>query len=192
MCNMAHPRFFDLVTLGSNYRGNVHMQTAQLSASDSNLNWPADWDGVNRRAETEDRRSYSFKTLKHQVLAPQRNAGRRIEDRRFPVLDRFDNGLFTLAMTLLCLSILDSIFTLTLIANGGTEVNPFMNAMLNISLWAFAGVKMFLTAVPAVLLVATANVKLFGLFRSRTILASAVGFYAGLIFYEISLLSLIY
>ena len=168
------------------------MITAQETSSNPGSVIPNAWNGVNRRMQTDDRRSYSFKTLKHQVIAPRRNVGRRVEDRRFPVLDRFEAGLFTLAMSLLCLSIMDSIFTLTLIANGGSEVNPFMNAMLNISVWAFAGVKMLLTAVPAVLLVATANLKFFGLFRSRTVLATAVGFYAGLICYEIALLSLIY
>lgn len=168
------------------------MTTAQISVTESNLHQPNGWDGVNRRFETDDRRVYSLKTLKHQALAPRRNAGRRTEDRRFPVLDRFEPGLFTLAMCLLCLSILDSIFTLTLISHGGTEENPFMNAMLEISVWAFAGVKMLLTAVPAVLLVATANLKFFGLFRARTILGAAVGLYAGLIVYEIALLSTIY
>ena len=168
------------------------MSTPQITAAPSNLDWSNDWDGENRRTATNDRRKYSLKTLQHQIIAPQRYAGRRVEDRRFPVLDQFETGLFTLAMTLLCLSILDSIFTLTLIANGGTEVNPFMNAMLNISVWAFAGVKMALTAIPAVVLVATANLKIFGLFRARVILAGAVGLYAGLIVYELALLSLIY
>jgi len=168
------------------------MPTAQIPAMNSPLDQSVDWDGVNRRLETDDRRHYSLKTLKHQAFSPRRNTGRRTEDRRFPVLDRFEAGLFTLAMSLLCLSILDSMFTLTLISHGGTEENPFMNAMLNISVWAFAGVKMILTAVPAILLVATANLKFYGLFRSRTILAMAVGMYAGLIVYEIALLSQIY
>jgi len=152
---------------------------------------PKAWDGVERRDASDDRREYTFTTLKHQILSPRRTAGRRREDRRFPVLDHFESGLFTLAMTLLCLSIMDSMFTLTLIAHGGTEVNPFMNAMLSISVWAFMGSKMLLTAIPAVILVATANVKLFGLLRARSILAVAVGLYAGLICYELALLRLI-
>ena len=151
----------------------------------------ADWDGVNRRIATAERREYSMATLKHQVLSPRRNAGRRREDRKFPMLDRFDSGLFTLAMSLLCLSILDSMFTLTLIAHGGSEVNPFMNAMLQINVWVFMATKMFLTAVPAVLLVATANLKVFGVVRCRSVLAIAVGMYAGLIVYELALLSLV-
>lgn len=149
------------------------------------------WDGVNRRESDADRRSYSFRTFKHQIVAPQRFQARRKPDRIFPVLDRFEAGLFTLAMSLLCLSIMDSMFTLTLIAHGGEEVNPFMLAMLNINVWTFMGVKMLLTAIPAVVLVATANLKVFGLIRARAALGGAVGMYAGLIVYELALLTLI-
>jgi len=150
-----------------------------------------EWDGVERREVKNDRRHYSLSTFKHQITAPRRTQGRRKEDRRFPVLDRFETGLFTLAMSLLCLSIMDAMFTLTLISHGGTEVNPFMNAMLGVSVWAFVAVKMLLTAIPAVVLVATSNLVVFGVIRVRMILAAAVGMYAGLIVYELALLSLI-
>lgn len=149
------------------------------------------WDGLNRRQSDEDRRQYSLRTFMHQVKSPRRFAGRRKTDRKFAVLDRFDAGLFTMAMTLLCLSIMDSMFTLTLIAHGGEEVNPFMNAMLQINVWTFMGVKMALTAIPAVVLVATSNLKVFGIIRARSALGAAVGMYAGLIVYELALLSLI-
>lgn len=167
------------------------MQTIKTINAVDTGSLTADWDGVNRRQAVSERRHYSMATLKYQVMSPRRSAGRRSEDRKFPVLDRFDSGLFTLAMSLLCLSILDSMFTLTLISHGGTEVNPFMNAMLQINVWAFMATKMFLTAVPAVLLVATANLKVFGIVRSRSVLALAVGMYAGLIVYELALLSLV-
>jgi len=167
------------------------MQATNLMNGTNSTPLAADWDGVDRRDDTDDRREYSLSTLKHQILTPRRNAGRRSVDRKFPMLDRFDSGLFTLAMSLLCLSILDSMFTLTLIAHGGSEVNPFMNAMLQISVWAFMATKMLLTAVPAVLLVATANLKVFGIIRCRSLLGMAVGMYAGLIVYELALLSLI-
>jgi len=150
---------------------------------------PAEWDSAERRESAEDRRHYTFNTMKYQVLKPQRFTARRSGERSFPILDRFDSGLFTMAMLLLCLSITDSMFTLTLIANGGSEVNPFMNMLLGYSVWAFAGVKMILTAVPIILLVATCNIKLYGFVRARSILAAAVGMYSGLIVYEVALLS---
>jgi len=148
------------------------------------------WNGENRR-EKADRRTYSLKTLYQCIRSPRRFNGRRSTDRRFAVLDRFESGLAFLAIGLVILSIMDSVFTLTLIAHGGTEVNPFMNWMLQQSISAFVGVKMLLTAIPAVLLVATGNLKVFGRFRARSILAAALGLYCGLIVYELGLLSLI-
>ena len=111
-------------------------------------------------------------------------------DRRYPLLDRFDSGMVTMAILLMLLSITDSVFTLTLIARGGTEVNPFMNALLQHSVWAFTAVKMLLTAVPAIILVATGNLMLFKRWRARSILAAMVGLYLGLIGYELVLLSI--
>lgn len=150
-----------------------------------------EWDGVNRRNDTE-RRNYSLKTLLQCVSSPRRFNGRRRTDRRFPVMDRFESGMAFLAIGLVILSIMDSVFTLTLIQHGGSEVNPFMNWLLHISVGAFIGVKMLLTAIPAIILVATGNLKVFGgRFRARSILAAATGLYVGLIIYELGLLSTI-
>jgi len=148
------------------------------------------WDGVNRR-ENGERRTYSLKTLSRCLVSPRRFNGRRSADRRFPVLDQFDSGVGFLAIGLMILSMMDSIFTLTLIANGGTEVNPFMNWLLQINVMAFVSVKMLLTGLSAVVLVAMSNVLVFKRFRARSILAAAIGLYCGLIVYELGLLSLL-
>ncbi len=105
------------------------------------------------------------------------------------MLDRFDSGMLTLAVILMLLSVTDSVFTLTLISRGGTEFNPFMNALLQHSVWAFTAVKMLLTGVPAIILVAAGNLLLFNRWRARSILAAMVGMYLGLIAYELFLLS---
>ena len=141
-----------------------------------------------RRLAELDRRSYSMATLWRSAAAPRRMRGRRSGDRRFAVLDRHDAGVVTLALLLVGLSITDAVFTLTLLSWGGTELNPFMAALLEIGVGPFAAVKMALTAIPAVLLVATANLKVFGV-RSRSILGALVGLYAGLVAYELVLLS---
>lgn len=148
------------------------------------------WDGVERR-EQDERRAYSVRTLSTCLTSPRRFNGRRSADRRFPVMDRFDSGMAFLAIGLMILSIMDSVFTLTLISHGGTEVNPFMNWLLQLSVSAFVGVKMLLTAIPALMLVATGNLLIFGRFRARSVLAAALGMYCGLIIYELGLLSLI-
>ncbi len=114
--------------------------------------------------------------------------GRRTQDRRYPVLDHFDSGVVTLAVALMILSVLDCIFTLAIISRGGSEANPFMDMLLQQSIWLFAGFKMLLTGLPAIALVATGNILLFGRYRARSILAALVGVYIALMFYHFYLL----
>lgn len=142
------------------------------------------------RRQMSDRRAYSLGTLWQCITSPRRMRGRRSTDRRYAVLDRFDSGMVTLAILLMVLSVMDSVFTLTLISRGGSEVNPVMNALLQYSVWSFMAVKMLLTAVPAIILVATGNLLLFKRWRARSILAALVGLYLGLICYELALLSI--
>ncbi len=143
------------------------------------------------KRDNEERRNYTFRTLRQTFSNPRRMKGRRSLDRRYPITDNIDVGAACLGIALIILSVLDSLFTLTIIANGGTEVNPFMNAVLQKSVTAFTVVKMLLTGIPAILLVVTANLLLFKRWRSRSILAALVGLYLGLIAYELLLLSMI-
>ncbi len=145
--------------------------------------------GEERRIQNE-RREFSLRTLLKCTVSPRRFTGRRREDRRFPKLDCFESALGFLAVGLVILSIIDATFTLKLISLGGEEVNPFMLWMMNQSISAFVATKMLLTAVPAIVLVATANHTFFGIVRARSILAALVGLYIGLIVYEIGLLSI--
>ncbi|NND89889.1 MAG: hypothetical protein HKN42_03430 [Granulosicoccus sp.] len=147
------------------------------------------WNSAERRS-SQERRAYSTWTLVQCALSPRRMSGRRKTDRRYAMLDRFDSGMLALAVLLMALSITDSVLTLTLISRGGSEINPFMNALLQHSVWLFAGVKMLLTAIPAIVLVATGNLLLFNRWRARSILAAMVGLYLGLIGYELILISL--
>ncbi len=142
------------------------------------------------KRDSVERRSYTVRTLYNSIVAPRRFHGRRSADRRYPVQDKFESALGFLALGLVVLSIMDSVFTLTLLAHGGKELNPFMNWVLGYGVTAFMVVKMLLTAIPAVILVAANNIKLFGLIRARSLLGAMVGLYAGLIVYELGLLNL--
>ena len=142
-----------------------------------------------RRIDT-DRRVFSVKSMWIALVSPRRFAGRRRTDRCAPILDKFDSTQLLLVTLLMCLSIADSVFTLNLIARGGSELNPLMNWLLNYSVWAFTTIKMLLTAIPALVLVAASNLMLFNRIRARSVLAALVGMYAGLILYEIGLLNL--
>ena len=144
-----------------------------------------------RRAPGLERRRYSLETLRRSVVAPRRTSARRRTDRRYPVLDAYDGTMLALAVALVGLSVVDATFTLQLLAAGGREVNPFMALLLEYGVAPFIAVKMILTGVPAVLLVATGNLVVFGRFRARSALAALVGLYGGLIVYELGLLSLL-
>ncbi len=144
---------------------------------------------MEKRLEAAGRRTYSLVTMWRSIVSPRRVASRRQTDRRYPIIDRVEMPVALLAVALMILSILDSVFTLTLIANGGQELNPVMDAMLQKSVSLFTSTKMALTAIPAIILVATANVLLLGKIRARSFLAAAVGMYAGLIGYELMLLN---
>ena len=166
---------------------NSDTHTANSSANPFSDSDSDSWDGIEKRAE-QNRRQFKLYSIWKALSAPRRFEGRRGDDRRFATLDRYDSGLCTLAVLLVLMSITDSVFTLTLIARGGSEVNPFMNYMLQHSIGLFMVVKMLLTAIPAVVLVATHNLMLFNRIRARSILAAMVGMYTGLLMYEVGLL----
>lgn len=147
------------------------------------------WTGPEKRI-FGGRRQYTLQTLWACATRPRRMRGRRVNDRRYPLLDQFDRTMLSLAIALMALSVLDAVFTLTLLARGGTELNPFMNFLLQHSVWAFTGFKMLLTGVPAIVLVAVGNLTLFGLIRARSLLAALVGLYLGLMVYHVCLLTL--
>ena len=135
-----------------------------------------------------ERRELTFATLTACAINPRRTTSRRSHDRRFAQLDVFGGGELLLAAMLMLLSVMDGFFTLNLIAMGGSELNPVMNYFLGQGVWVFMWVKVCLTALPAVLLVAAGNHLLFQKVRVRALLAAAVGAYLGLIIYEIALL----
>ncbi len=144
-----------------------------------------------QRRSGVDRRAFTARTLITCLISPRRSRGRRASDRKYPMLDVFDSSAMLLAVTLMLLSLADAFFTLNILARGGEEVNPVMNYVLQFGTFAFVAVKVVLTAIPAVVLVASGNYKLFGVVRVRSILAAAIGAYAGLVLYEIGLLTLV-
>lgn len=144
---------------------------------------------MERRLEAPGRREYTLTTFWHSVRAPRRISGRRSGDRRYTVMDRVEPGVAILAIALMTMSLLDSVFTLTLLAHGGKELNPFMDILIQTSTSLFTSTKMAMTAIPAIILVATANLLVFNRIRARTFLAAMVGVYAGLMVYHLILLS---
>ena len=103
------------------------------------------------------------------------------------VTDWFHPQWLAVGILILLLCSADALLTLTLIARGASEVNPFMESLVSGSGHAFAAWKLGLTALGVVFLTVLARLQVFG----RTvgaILYVILGMYAVLVAYELFLL----
>lgn len=93
------------------------------------------------RRSGKDRRNFQRSFIKRLIKRGRREYGRRTEDRlRITTFDRYPRPLLIAIIIVLCLSLLDGLLTLILIAQGATELNPIMNYFLS------RGAKEFLLA----------------------------------------------
>ena len=137
-------------------------------------------DPGNRRGK--DRRTNQKARLKYLLFNGRREGIRREEDsRKVFFFDRYHSKLFAAITAILMLSIFDALFTLILIKNGSTELNPVMAYFLQHGLLPFIVVKYFLTSIGVVILLIFKNViltraKIFthSLFSAVIIVFSAV------------------
>ena len=96
-----------------------------------------------------DRRKNQNKRLKYILFKGRRERVRRDEDRtRVIIFDRYTPKLFLAIAVILMLSILDALFTLILIENGSSELNPVMAYFLQHGLLPFIAAKYILAVRP--------------------------------------------
>lgn len=149
--------------------------------------------GSRERRGNAERRSIrgAFRLIAKQE-GLRRRTGRREEDLdRGYYTDRHDAPLLLIAMSVLLFAALDAILTLQLIAYGATELNPFMRILIDVDVYLFAWFKMALTAVVLIIAVSHANYRLFGMWRTRSVLLFALWVYVALVTYQLTLLSLV-
>jgi hypothetical protein len=89
-----------------------------------------------------------------------------------------------LSLTILLLNVIDAFLTVTLISVGAREANPVMAVVIEDFPRLFAVVKMSLTGVGLVVLVAVARARLFQVIRVSTVMHWFMLGYAALIAYE--------
>jgi hypothetical protein len=139
-----------------------------------------------RRARIERRRSV-ISALWHGNFARRRHAPRRSAERHAVVTDWFHPQWLAVAVAIMCLSCADAILTLTLISHGASEVNPFMNPLVEGSGHSFSIWKMGLTAMGVVILALLARLRVWGK-AVGTLLYAVLGGYIALVAYELFLL----
>lgn len=139
--------------------------------------------------EALDRRSFTWRTVVFGFLRSRRRNHRRVQDGEAVFSDWHHPWLFFLAVGVMILSSLDAFFTLQLLANGATEINPVMAAMIGEGTEAFAVSKMLLTGFSVLILVFLARAQMFNRFRTGLVLTGAFAMYSCLVCYEIVLLT---
>lgn len=91
-------------------------------------------------------------------------------------------------ITLVALCIIDALFTILIVSNGGVEINPVMNFFININVFLFIVVKMVLTVGGVMFLVAYQHVKLFNIISSKHVLLTISAIYIILIIHELQII----
>ncbi len=109
--------------------------------------------GLERRSG-QDRRENERPVFKKLYVKGMRESVRRTEDRqRIVALDLYKPSLFIGIMIVLCLSLLDALLTLMLIAQGARELNPVMQYYLSHGPQVFLLAKYGLTAFSVLIIV---------------------------------------
>ncbi len=109
--------------------------------------------GLEKRSG-QNRREQERPVFKKLYIKGMRSSLRRAEDRqRIVALDRYQPSLFVGIMVVLCLSLLDALLTLILIAQGARELNPVMQYYLSHGPQVFLLVKYGLTAFSVIIIV---------------------------------------
>jgi Domain of unknown function (DUF5658) len=121
-----------------------------------------------RRTAT-DRRRVSLRSFLQGGLTPRRRTGRRVDEQHLPI-DWHEPYLLFLSLMILLLSVADAFLTLTLIMGGAEEANPFLAFILKERPELFAVVKMGLTGLGVLVLVAVARARLFQVMRAGIVL----------------------
>ncbi|MDP1951917.1 MAG: DUF5658 family protein [Nitrosomonas sp.] len=151
----------------------------------------------NKAVIDKDKRNYErrsgmpfFCKFQLGIKSGRRSGGRRDQIKAPAYVDIYSNHLVFCVISIMILSSLDAFFTLNILAEGGEELNVFMEVLIADSLHKFVAVKLALTAFALLLLTIHHEVKLTQSIRVVHLIYFILSGYAVLIGYEITLLSL--
>ncbi len=98
-------------------------------------------------------------------------------------MDRYSPGLLFILVLIVGLNVLDALFTMMILDDGGREINPVVRSVIQLYGEGFWIWKFFIVTVPLILLC------LHSQFRQvRTILIFISAIYLGIVLYQISLM----
>jgi Domain of unknown function (DUF5658) len=144
---------------------------------------------TDERRDRADRRRRVWWSVCYGSFHPRRRAPpRRLDESRYQSLDWHSAPLLAAAVGISLLSVADAFLTLVLLQGGAAEVNPIMATLIYSSVAAFATLKMALTSIGIVLMVALARYRFMRLLRVEWVLYGVLIAYASLVGYEVWML----
>lgn len=150
------------------------------------------WAGDNRRVSDDRRKQTLWAHINTNPDFHKRCSGRREADRHDAYLDRYKPLFVYITLGVLLLSCLDATFTLTLLQHGSVELNPFMAWLIEINPHLFVAVKLGITGLAIVLLLAHFQFRVFRSLKVVYFLHLSLFGYLALISYEMMLLGQIF
>ena len=108
------------------------------------------------------------------------------------MFDWHEPRILYLALGVLLLSCTDALFTLNLLTIGASEANVFMASMLERGVDSFLAVKIGITSISLVVLVAAARRKFFGSYNVEHLMRAFCAAYVLVIVYEIYLFAFVF
>jgi hypothetical protein len=134
-----------------------------------------------------DRRHHSLRAYWRGARTPRRRAGRRAADAIYPIIDWHSPRVFAWVIAILMLCVSDGVLTVFLISHGAVEVNPLMALFVPHQLGWFAAIKLSLTSLGTLVLVACSRMTLFRAIPGESLLAAIFVAYFVLVIYELGL-----
>jgi len=145
---------------------------------------------MQERARGPERRKQVLRALLCGSFNPRRRSPRRGGEGGVGGVDWHHPQWLAIAILIVLLSCVDAFLTLTLVERGANEVNPLMAPLVGGSAFAFALVKIGLTAAGVVLLTVLVSIRAFGRVPVGLLLYAVLAGYGTLVVYEFSLLDL--
>jgi hypothetical protein len=143
---------------------------------------------LERRSGLERRRQ-SWHAYWHGARTPRRRAGRRATDALYTIVDWHSPRVFAWVMAILMLCVSDGVLTIFLISHGAIELNPLMALFVPHQLGWFVAIKLGLTSLGMIVLVACSQMKLFRAIRGELLLGAIFVAYLMLVIYELQLMN---
>jgi hypothetical protein len=146
--------------------------------------------GNDRERRSGDRRQTTWTSIILGGIGKNRRRGpRRRGDHRGYYVDWYESRLLAVSLGILFLCCIDAWFTLTLLGDGAKELNVLMDMLIQRDVNTFVHVKLGVTAVGLVYLVAHSSFRVHGLVLVRHVLYVLLGSYVLLFIYQLSMLA---